>query len=64
MFFFSLFIQHIDKNRKKKIYRFTPYEWPTPTTCDPNPGTQFTLMNCLWFAIGSLMQQGCDFLPK
>uniref|UniRef100_A0A336L6S2 CSON001092 protein n=1 Tax=Culicoides sonorensis TaxID=179676 RepID=A0A336L6S2_CULSO len=46
------------------LARFTPYEWPTPTSCDPNPGTQFTLMNCLWFAIGSLMQQGCDFLPK
>lgn len=44
------------------LARFTPYEWscghPDKTE------TQFTLMNCMWFAIGSLMQQGCDFLPK
>ncbi|KFB52145.1 AGAP000801-PA-like protein [Anopheles sinensis] len=49
------------------LARFTPYEWPTPNPCDPHPEklqTQFTLMNCMWFAIGSLMQQGCDFLPK
>ncbi|VVD05445.1 unnamed protein product [Leptidea sinapis] len=24
----------------------------------------FSLANCLWFAIGSLMQQSCDFLPQ
>uniref|UniRef100_A0A8W7PX02 Ionotropic glutamate receptor L-glutamate and glycine-binding domain-containing protein n=1 Tax=Anopheles coluzzii TaxID=1518534 RepID=A0A8W7PX02_ANOCL len=49
------------------LARFTPYEWPTPNPCDPHPEklqTQFTLMNCMWFAIGSLMQQGCDFLPN
>lgn len=54
-------------NRNEMTCRFTPYEWPTPSPCDPHPGkmeTQFTLMNCMWFAIGSLMQQGCDFLPK
>lgn len=48
------------------LARFTPYEWQSPMT-GGNPNkieTQFTLMNCMWFAIGSLMQQGCDFLPK
>lgn len=47
--------------------RFTPYEWQNPHPCDPDPDTlenQFTILNCLWFAIGSLMQQGCDFLPQ
>ncbi|PNF30864.1 Glutamate receptor ionotropic, kainate 2 [Cryptotermes secundus] len=49
------------------LARFTPYEWQNPHPCNPNPGhleNQFTLLNCMWFAIGSLMQQGCDFLPK
>lgn len=48
------------------LARFTPYEWTTPSSCNPHDknDTQFTLMNCMWFAIGSLMQQGCDFLPK
>lgn len=47
--------------------RFTPYEWHNPHPCDVEPDrleNQFTLFNCMWFAIGSLMQQGCDFLPK
>jgi hypothetical protein len=47
--------------------RFTPYEWQNPHPCNPDPDhleNQFTLLNCMWFAIGSLMQQGCDFLPK
>lgn len=44
------------------LARFTPYEWSSghPDKVE----TQFTLMNCMWFAIGSLMQQGCDFLPR
>ncbi|XP_068238713.1 glutamate receptor ionotropic, kainate 2-like isoform X2 [Palaemon carinicauda] len=49
------------------LARFTPYEWQNPHPCNPEPDTlenQFTLLNCLWFAIGSLMQQGCDFLPQ
>ncbi|XP_066156099.1 glutamate receptor ionotropic, kainate 2 isoform X3 [Euwallacea fornicatus] len=49
------------------LARFTPYEWHNPHPCDKNPDrleNQFTLFNCMWFAIGSLMQQGCDFLPK
>ncbi|XP_044738243.1 glutamate receptor ionotropic, kainate 2 isoform X2 [Chrysoperla carnea] len=49
------------------LARFTPYEWHNPHPCNPDPDhleNQFTLLNCMWFAIGSLMQQGCDFLPK
>ncbi|XP_046669488.1 glutamate receptor ionotropic, kainate 2 isoform X2 [Homalodisca vitripennis] len=49
------------------LARFTPYEWQNPHPCNPNPDhleNHFSLANCLWFAIGSLMQQSCDFLPK
>ncbi|XP_031625101.1 glutamate receptor ionotropic, kainate 2 [Contarinia nasturtii] len=45
------------------LARFTPYEWSNSQHPEKSD-TQFTLMNCMWFAIGSLMQQGCDFLPK
>lgn len=34
-----------------QIPRFTPYEWPTNDQQD-RPENQFTLINCLWFAIG------------
>ncbi|XP_066961996.1 glutamate receptor ionotropic, kainate 2-like isoform X1 [Macrobrachium rosenbergii] len=49
------------------LSRLSPYEWQNPHPCNPDPDeleNQFTLRNCLWFAIGSLMQQGCDFLPQ
>uniref|UniRef100_A0A0A1XQS4 Glutamate receptor 1 n=2 Tax=Zeugodacus cucurbitae TaxID=28588 RepID=A0A0A1XQS4_ZEUCU len=47
------------------LARFTPYEWPAYSDAHGEKiESQFTLMNCMWFAIGSLMQQGCDFLPK
>ncbi|GAB6032835.1 hypothetical protein CHUAL_012037 [Chamberlinius hualienensis] len=49
------------------LARFSPYEWDSPHPCDPDPDVlenQFNLLNCMWFTIGSLMQQGCDFLPK
>ncbi|KAF4527747.1 hypothetical protein B566_EDAN014957 [Ephemera danica] len=38
-----------------------------PHPCNRNPEeleSQFKLLNAMWFTIGSLMQQGCDFLPK
>ncbi|BFF90896.1 glutamate receptor ionotropic kainate 2 [Drosophila madeirensis] len=47
------------------LAKFTPYEWPAYTDAHGEKvESQFTLLNCMWFAIGSLMQQGCDFLPK
>ena len=47
--------------------RFTPYEWEPPHPCAPDQEqleNNFNFLNCIWFCIGSLMQQGCDFLPK
>jgi ionotropic glutamate receptor len=43
------------------IARFSPYEWQNPHPCNQNSDithNQFTIMNSLWFTIGSLMQQG------
>lgn len=48
-------------------FRFTPYEWDHPHPCHLNQDTLenvFNFLNAMWFCIGSLVQQGCDFLPK
>lgn len=47
--------------------RFSPYEWDNPHPCNEEPDileNQFSLMNSLWFTVGSLMQQGSDIAPK
>ncbi|XP_047523152.1 glutamate receptor ionotropic, kainate 2 isoform X1 [Pieris napi] len=49
------------------LARFSPYEWDNPRNCVDEPPVlenQFTLLNSLWFTIGSLMQQGSDIAPK
>ncbi|KAG1653679.1 Glutamate receptor ionotropic, kainate 2 [Nymphon striatum] len=49
------------------VARFSPYEWQCPHPCNQNSEileNQFTLMNSLWFIVGSLMQQGSDLAPK
>ncbi|KAK8388628.1 hypothetical protein O3P69_020541 [Scylla paramamosain] len=49
------------------LARFSPYEWSNPHPCDTTPeklDNGFSLLNCLWFCIGSLMQQGGDLLPR
>ncbi|XP_045449891.1 glutamate receptor ionotropic, kainate 2 [Melitaea cinxia] len=49
------------------LARFSPYEWDNPRNCLDEPPVmenQFTLLNSLWFTIGSLMQQGSDIAPK
>lgn len=43
------------------LARFSPYEWQNPHPCNQESDVvenQFTLLNSLWFTIGSLMQQG------
>jgi ionotropic kainate glutamate receptor 2 len=40
--------------------RFSPYEWQSPYPCKRNSEyliNQFTIVNCFWFTIGSLMKQ-------
>ncbi|XP_071450570.1 glutamate receptor ionotropic, kainate 2 isoform X3 [Hetaerina americana] len=49
------------------LARFSPYEWDNPHPCNEVPDVlenQFSLLNSLWFTIGSLMQQGSDIAPK
>lgn len=49
------------------LARFSPYEWDNPHPCLDEPQVlenQFSLLNSLWFTIGSLMQQGSDIAPK
>lgn len=50
-----------------EIKRFSPYEWDNPHPCNRDPPVlvnQFTMINSLWYTIGSLMQQGSDIAPK
>ncbi len=40
--------------------RFSPYEWQSPYSCKPDNEylvNRFTIVNCFWFTIGSLMKQ-------
>uniref|UniRef100_A0A8D8RHZ1 Glutamate receptor 1 n=1 Tax=Cacopsylla melanoneura TaxID=428564 RepID=A0A8D8RHZ1_9HEMI len=49
------------------LARFSPYEWDNPHPCNHQSDVlenQFSLLNSLWFTIGSLMQQGSDIAPK
>uniref|UniRef100_A0A4D5RB87 Glutamate receptor 1 n=1 Tax=Scolopendra viridis TaxID=118503 RepID=A0A4D5RB87_SCOVI len=49
------------------LARFSPYEWDNPYPCIQEPEeleNNFSLMNSLWFTIGSLMQQGSDIAPR
>lgn len=49
------------------ISRLSPYEWVSGHPCDDDPEeleNQFSLGNCLWFSLGSIMQQGSDLAPR
>lgn len=49
------------------LARFSPYEWYNPHPCNPDTDVvenQFSLLNSLWFTVGSLMQQGSDLTPR
>lgn len=49
------------------LARFSPYEWRNTHPCNANNDfveNQFTAWNSLWFAVGTLMQQGSDINPK
>ncbi|CAD5211404.1 unnamed protein product [Bursaphelenchus okinawaensis] len=52
------------------VARFSPYEWFDVQQIDErdrsmdNHKNQFNIWNSLWFAIGSLMQQGSDVIPR
>uniref|UniRef100_A0A061QLK3 Putative glutamate receptor n=1 Tax=Cupiennius salei TaxID=6928 RepID=A0A061QLK3_CUPSA len=48
------------------VGRMSPYEWSNPHPCRKNDQVEencFSLLNSMWFTIGSLMQQGSDIAP-
>ncbi|CAM4762379.1 unnamed protein product [Rotaria magnacalcarata] len=47
--------------------RFSPYEWQSPFSCKRHTEyliNRFTIVNCFWFTIGSLMKQTIDYGPR
>ncbi|XP_060523976.1 glutamate receptor ionotropic, kainate 2-like [Cylas formicarius] len=49
------------------VARINPNDWENPHPCDPRPTELeniWTIRNCFWLTLGSIMQQGCDLLPK
>ena len=47
------------------VSRFSPYEWRVEDTVTGTRITNdFSLYNSLWFALGAIMQQGCDISPR
>jgi ionotropic glutamate receptor len=47
------------------VSHFSPYEWQIDDSAGgPSFSNDFTLRNCLWFALAALMQQGCDICPR
>lgn len=47
------------------VSRFSPYEWRyEDTVYGPLVSNDFSLYNSLWFALGAIMQQGCDVYPR
>ncbi|XP_044732046.1 glutamate receptor ionotropic, kainate 2-like [Chrysoperla carnea] len=49
------------------IARMCPKDWENPTPQDPNPTELeniWSLPNCIWLSLGTIMCLGCDLLPK
>ncbi|XP_064086755.1 glutamate receptor ionotropic, kainate 2-like isoform X4 [Macrobrachium nipponense] len=49
------------------LARMVPEEWDNPYPCIEEPEeleNSFTLLNCLWFIIGTFLCQGGDIAPK
>lgn len=49
------------------LARLAADDWENPNPGDPDPEqleSIWSLQNCIWLATGSIMQQGCDLMPK
>ncbi|XP_034829455.1 glutamate receptor 4-like isoform X1 [Maniola hyperantus] len=47
--------------------RMSPDDWVNPHPCNQNPENLqniWSLYNCMWLTMGSIMTQGCDILPR
>lgn len=55
LFFYHLF---------EKIFRYEIEKIDERDRSVDNQKNQFSVLNSLWFAVGSLMQQGSDVIPR
>ncbi|XP_063916984.1 glutamate receptor ionotropic, kainate 2-like isoform X2 [Zophobas morio] len=49
------------------VARMAPGDWENPHPCNLNPDeleNLWSISNCLWLTMGSIMNQGSDILPK
>ncbi|XP_055299835.1 glutamate receptor ionotropic, kainate 2-like, partial [Sitodiplosis mosellana] len=49
------------------LAKMTANDWENPHPCDEDPEELeniWNMHNCIWLTVGSIMQQGCDILPK
>ncbi|XP_044740754.1 glutamate receptor ionotropic, kainate 2-like [Chrysoperla carnea] len=49
------------------ITRMCPKDWENPNPQDPNPTELeniWSVTNCIWLSLGTIMCLGCDILPK
>ncbi|KAB0802246.1 hypothetical protein PPYR_04432 [Photinus pyralis] len=49
------------------VARLAPGDWENPHPCNQEPKhleNVWGLKNCFWLTMGSIMNQGCDILPK
>lgn len=49
------------------LARLAADDWENPNPGNPDPEqleSIWSLQNCIWLATGSIMQQGCDLMPK
>ena len=57
----------IKRSSQGHLMSCSPYEWHSPHPCNGDSDVVenvFTLSNSFWFAVGTLMQQGCDVNPR
>lgn len=53
----------------KMVFHFSMSQgdWVNPHPCNQNPENLqniWSLYNCMWLTMGSIMTQGCDILPR
>lgn len=49
------------------LARMAAGDWENPHPCEEDAEELeniWNMHNCIWLAVGSIMQQGCDILPK
>lgn len=65
MFLNNILLMRINK----MLFHFSMSQgdWVNPHPCNQNPENLqniWSLYNCMWLTMGSIMTQGCDILPR